>query len=62
MTSDVGSNEINWSLIAKVQVLKNSLLLFFSENETMTLPSKSLNKEQLEFIFSKINANNIKLV
>lgn len=62
VTSDMGSNEINWSLISKVQLLKSALLLYLSENETMTLPLKGMSTDEKEFILSKIKANNIELL
>lgn len=61
VTSDVGSSEVEWSLIAKIWRFKNVWLLFFSESEFMTLPVDDLSSKSKLFILAKAEANGAKI-
>jgi hypothetical protein len=61
ITSDLGSTEIKWSLIKKIQILKQCWLIYFTESETMTLPIANLNTESREKMLRIIEENSIDL-
>ena len=61
ITSDVGSSEIEWSLITQVWCFKNVWLLFFSAGEFMTLPVTDISPESKSFIAKKAKANGAKI-
>ena len=62
VTSDIGSSEFKWSLIAKIMCLDRAWVIYFSENETMTLPISNINEESRAFILSKVKENKGKIV
>ncbi len=61
VASDVGSSEIEWSLISQVWCFKNVWLLFFSAGEFMTLPVTDISPESKSFIVAKAKANGAKI-
>jgi len=54
VTSDLGSSEFRWSLITKILCLDRAWILYFSENEIMTLPISNMSDETRAFILSKV--------
>ena len=62
VTTDIGSSEFKWSLISKVMRLDSAWVIYFSENETMTLPISNINEESRAFILSKVKENKGKIV
>ena len=62
VTSDIGSSEFKWSLISKIMCLEKAWVIYFSENETMTLPISNFNEESKAFILSKVEENKGKIV
>jgi len=61
VTSDIGSSEIEWSLISQVWRFEKVWLLFFSAGEFMTIPIAEFTPESKEFIVSKAEANGAKI-
>lgn len=61
VTSDVGSSEIEWTLITEVWRFKGVWLLFFSAGEFMTLPVADISPEHKSFIVEKVKANGAKI-
>lgn len=59
--SDMGSSEIEWSLISQVWRFDKVWLLFFSAGEFMTLPIEGMSQESKSFIVSKAEANGAKI-
>ncbi len=62
VTSDIGSSEFKWSLISKIMCLDRAWVIYFSENETMTLPITNINEDSRAFILSKVRENKGKIV
>ncbi len=62
VSSDIGASEFKWSIISKLMCLDKAWVIYFSENETMTLPISNINKETQEFILSKVEENKGKIV
>ena len=61
VTSDIGSSEIEWSLITNLWCFENVWLLFFSGSEFMTLPVDGISAESRSFIIEKVEANGAKI-
>ena len=61
VTSDVGSSEIEWSLIEQIWCFQNVWLLFFSAGEFMTLPVAQISSESKSFIVEKAKAKGAKI-
>jgi len=57
VTSDVGSSEIQWSLVQKLWRFENIWLLFFSGGEFMSIPVAELPDEAKSFIEVRLVAN-----
>ncbi len=62
VTSDIGSSEFRWSLISKLLCLESAWVIYFSENETMTLPIANIDEISRAYILSKISGNKGKIV
>ena len=61
ITSDVGTSEIDWSLISGIWRFEKVWLLFFSAGEFMTLPIRDIPPESMSFILKKAEANGAKI-
>lgn len=61
MISDVGTSEIQWSLINKLWRFEHAWLLLFSGNEFMTLPTDGLSDKSKKFITERVKANGAKV-
>ena len=61
VASDIGTSELEWSLINQVWCFKNVWLLFFSAGEFMTLPVTEISPESKSFILEKAKANGAKI-
>lgn len=57
VTSDIGSSEIQWSLVRKLWRFENIWLLFFSGSEFMSIPVAELPAEARSFIEARLVAN-----
>ena len=60
VTSDLGSSEIQWSLIQKLWRFDNIWLLHFSGGEFMSIPVAELPDEAKSFIEARLIANGAK--
>ncbi|MCP5127505.1 MAG: YcxB family protein [Gammaproteobacteria bacterium] len=61
ITSDIGSSEIQWSLVRKLWRFENIWLLFFSGGEFMFIPVAELPSEIRAFIEMRLVANNAEI-
>jgi hypothetical protein len=61
VTSDVGSSEIEWSLVRVIWRFEKVWLLFFSAGEFMTLPTAEMTEDAREFIVRRAEANGAKV-
>ncbi|MCP4702708.1 MAG: YcxB family protein [Gammaproteobacteria bacterium] len=62
VTTNIGSSEIDWSLISQIWRFDKVWFLCFSPNEFMTLPIAELTQEAKSFIISKAEANGAKIL
>ena len=61
VASDIGSSEIEWSLITNLWRFEHAWLLFFSGSEFMTLPVDGISAESKAFIIKKAEENGAKI-
>lgn len=61
VTSDIGSSEIQWSLVRKLWRFENIWILFFSGDEFMLIPAAELPLEVRSFIEAKLVANDAEI-
>lgn len=61
IASDVGSTEIEWSLIKQIWRFEKAWLLFFSAGEFMTLPVKDIPPDVTELILKRAKENGAKI-
>jgi hypothetical protein len=62
VASDVGSSEIQWSLVKQIWRFEHAWLLLFTGSEFMTLPTDGLSDEAKTFISGRAKANGAKIV
>ena len=61
VTSDVGSSEMQWSLIKKIWCFEHAWLFQFSAGEFMTIPTDGLSDQSRTFIVDRAKANGAKI-
>jgi hypothetical protein len=61
IASDVGTSEIQWSLIKQIWCFKHAWLLLFTGSEFMTLPTDGLSDEAKSYIAERAKANGAKI-
>ena len=61
VASDVGSSEIQWSLVKQIWCFEHAWLLLFTGSEFMTLPTDGLSDEAKAFISERARANGAKI-
>lgn len=61
VTSDIGSSEIQWSLVRKLWRFENIWILFFSGDEFMLIPVAELPLEVRSSIEAKLVANDAEI-
>ncbi len=62
VVSDVGSSELQWSLIKKIWCFEQAWLFQFSGNEFMTIPIDGLSEKSKRFIVERARAHGAKIV
>ncbi len=61
-SSDVGTTELEWSLITEVWLFPDFWLLFVSRAQFMTVPAADLDPEARNFILAKAKSHGAKVV
>ncbi|MET0027735.1 MAG: YcxB family protein [Candidatus Thiodiazotropha sp.] len=61
VASDVGSSEMQWSLVKQIWCFEHAWLLLFTGSEFMTLPTDGLSDEAKSFITERARANGAKI-
>ena len=62
VTSELGSSDVQWSIIKQLWRYKDAWLIFFSAGEFMTLPTSNISANHKEFILSKLRQVGAKIV
>jgi hypothetical protein len=61
VASDVGSSEMQWSVVIQIWRFKHAWLLFFAGSDFITLPTNGLSDEAKKFITERAKANGAKI-